>query len=156
MKILFLPLALLLSMGSSPAQAQVSIHLDLGLPVAPRLVVVAPGIQVVEAFQDEVFFHRGWYWCRRPDGWYRARSPRARFNWVEVHRVPRSLIQVPPGHYRNWHHGEMKHNEQRERREFRQERKEEKREHKQDRREERREKKEHKHSGGKDHGRHGG
>ncbi len=97
-------LALLLAFSSSFSQAQVNIHIELGLPAAPRLVVVQPGIQVVEGFHEEVFFRNGWYWCRRHDGWYRARRPQARFEWVEVRRVPRALVQVPPGHYRNWHH----------------------------------------------------
>ncbi len=99
-----LSLALLLAFSPSFAQAQVNIHIELGLPAAPRLVVVQPGIQVVEGFHEEVFFRNGWYWCRRHDGWYRARRPQARFEWVEVRRVPRALVQVPPGHYRNWHH----------------------------------------------------
>jgi len=98
------PLALLLAMGAAPARAQVGIRIELGLPVAPPLVVIQPGIQVVEGFREEVFFHRGWYWCRRPDGWYRSRSPQARFDWVEARRVPGALIRVPVGHYRNWHH----------------------------------------------------
>ncbi len=97
-------LALLLALSPSFAQAQVDIHIDIGLPPLPRLVVVQPGIQVVEGFQEEVFFRDGWYWCRRPNGWYRARRPQARFEWVEVRRVPRALVQVPAGHYRNWHH----------------------------------------------------
>ncbi len=96
-------LALLLSLSPTLAQAQVDIHIDIGLPPIPRLVVVQPGIQVVEGFQEEVFFRGGWYWCRRPNGWYRARRPQSRFEWVEVRRVPRSLVQVPAGHYRNWH-----------------------------------------------------
>lgn len=96
-------LALLLVFSPSLAQAQVDIHIDIGLPPIPRLVVVQPGIQVVEGFQEEVFYRNGWYWCRRPNGWYRARRPQARFEWVEVRRVPRSLVQVPAGHYRNWH-----------------------------------------------------
>jgi len=97
-------LAALLALSPSMARAQVDIHIEIGLPAAPRLVVVQPGIQVVEGFQEEVFFRDGWYWCRRPNGWYRARRPQARFEWVEVRRVPRALVQVPPGHYRNWHH----------------------------------------------------
>jgi hypothetical protein len=84
------------------AQAQVSLHIDIGLPVAPPLVEVAPRVQVVEGFGEEVFFFGGWYWCRRPDGWYRARSPRARFDWIEGRRVPRDLVVIPAGHYRNW------------------------------------------------------
>jgi hypothetical protein len=66
-------------------------------------VLIQPGIQVVEGFREEVFFHGGWYWCRRPDGWYRSRSPQARFGWVDARRVPGALVRMPMGHYRNWH-----------------------------------------------------
>ncbi len=99
-----LSLVLLLALSPTLAQAQVNVHIELGLPAAPRLVVVQPGIQVVEGFREEVFFRNGWYWCRRHDGWYRARRPQAHFEWVEVRRVPRALVLVPRGHYRNWHH----------------------------------------------------
>jgi hypothetical protein len=113
------------------AQAQVSIHLDLGLPPTPRLVSIAPTVQVVEDFEDEVFLHNGWYWCHRPNGWYRARSPRAPFAWVDVRRVPRVLVRVPQGHYRRWHEGDRRHElreRERERREDRLERERERRE----------------------------
>jgi len=104
MRKILLPLAILLTLGASPARAGVNISISLGLPVAPPLVVVAPGIQVVEGFGEEVFFQGGWYWCRRPDGWYRSRSPQARFAWVEGRRVPPGLMRFPAGQYRNWHH----------------------------------------------------
>ena len=132
-----LSLALLLLLAPRPATAQVNLRIELGLPVAPPLVLIQPGIQVVEGFHEEVFFHRGWYWCRRHDGWYRARSPRERFGWVEARRVPGALIRVPPGHYRNWHRearpGEHRGHERRDER--REERREERRD---ERREERR------------------
>ena len=99
-----IPLAFVLALGSTAARAQISLHIDIGLPVAPPLVMVSPGIQVVEGFGEEVFFSAGWYWCRRDNGWYRARSPRARFDWVEARRVPPGLVKVPRGQYRNWHH----------------------------------------------------
>jgi hypothetical protein len=102
---LSLSIAGLLLLGSVPARAQVRVQIDLGLPAAPALVEVQPGIQVVEGFQEEVFFNAGWYWCRRPDGWYRARSARARFDWVDARRVPPSLARMPAGRYRNWHRG---------------------------------------------------
>ena len=128
------PVLFVLALGATPARAQVSLHIELGLPVAPPLVVVAPGIQVVEGFGEEVFFSRGWYWCRRPDGWYRARSPRARFGWVEGRYVPGGLMRIPPGQYRNWHHEEHREMGRREehremgRREEHRERREEHRE----------------------------
>ena len=102
---LSLSLAGLLLLWPAPARAQVRVQIDLGLPAAPPLVEVQPGIQVVEGFQEEVFFSAGWYWCRRPDGWYRARSPRAGFAWVDVRRVPPMLVRMPAGRYRNWHRG---------------------------------------------------
>ncbi len=114
-------LAVLVFLGALPARAQVGVRIELGLPVAPPLVVIQPGIQVVEGFGEEVFFHRGWYWCRRPGGWYRARSPRDRFEWIEGRRVPGALIRVPEGRYRNWRHDgrPMERREVRERREER-------------------------------------
>ncbi len=108
-----LALTCLLLLGTATAQAQINVQIDIGLPPAPPLVVIQPGVQVVEGFQEEVFFDRGWYWCRRPDGWYRAHTPHERFEWVEVHRVPRALVRIPPGHYRNWHHDEAKFHENR-------------------------------------------
>jgi len=112
-----IPVVFVLALGATAARAQVSLHIDLGLPVAPPLVTVSPGIQVVEGFGEKVFFSGGWYWCRRPDGWYRARSPRARFDFIEGRRVPPGLVRFPAGRYRNWHHeerrGEGRHEEHR-------------------------------------------
>jgi len=122
--------ALLFALSAPPALAQVSLHIDIGLPVAPPLVTIGPRIQVVEGFADEVFFSGGWYWCRRGDGWYRARRPRDRFAFVEVRRVPRELIVLPAGHYRHWHRQEHRMERRMERREDRrEERREERREH---------------------------
>jgi len=104
MKKLPFALAGLVFLMPSTAQAQVRLSINLGLPVAPPLVQVQPGIQVVEGFGEEVFFSGGWYWCRRPDGWYRAASPRAPFGWVDARRVPGALVRMPVGRYRNWHH----------------------------------------------------
>jgi hypothetical protein len=99
-----LPLAVILCLCSSAAQAQVHVGIELGLPAAPSLVVVSPGIQVVEGYQGEVFFQGGWYWSRRPDGWYRARSPQDHFGWIDGRNVPGGLRRIPAGRYNNWHH----------------------------------------------------
>jgi len=103
MKSLTLPFALALCLWPSPARAQVRLGISIGLPVAPRMEVISPGIQVVAGFQEEVFLQGGWYWCRRPDGWYRARNSQSHFDYVESRRVPRGLVRMPEGHYRNWH-----------------------------------------------------
>ena len=138
MKMLPLPFALLLFLSPTSGQAQVNIHIDLGLPPVPRLVVIQPGIQVVEGFGEEVFFNSGWYWCRRPNGWYRSRSPRSQFVVVERRRVPAGLMRNPEGHNRNWHKEERKQ----EQRDFREDRKQDQRERKEDRKQEQRERKE--------------
>jgi hypothetical protein len=96
-------LALAALPGTARPQAGVRLQLDLGLPPQPPLVVIQPGIQVVENSNEEVFFTGGWYWVRRDGGWYRARSPRAAFVWVEPRRVPVGLVRLPPpGHYRHF------------------------------------------------------
>ena len=123
-----LPFALLLAFAGPAARAQVHVHIDLGLPLLPPLVTVSPGVQVVEGFNDEVFLYGGWYWCRRPDGWYRSRTPRDHFMWIEGRRVPGPLVRVPAGRYRNWHHEEHREMARERREERREVRHEERRE----------------------------
>ena len=106
-------LALALSLAVSAAapaaaSAQVAVNVQIGLPVSPPLVVVQPGVQVVQDFDEEVFFTSGWYWCRRGDRWYRARGPRAAFVYVEPRHVPVAIRRLPPGQYKHWHKAEAK------------------------------------------------
>jgi len=127
-------LALLLAASLCPAlaSAQVDLQIHLGLPVAPPLVVVQPGIQVVPAFEEEVFFHRGWYWARRGPSWYRARSPQVAFAYVEPRLVPAPLVRLPPGHYRQYRAGERhawKEQEKAERKAWKRHEKEERKAH---------------------------
>jgi hypothetical protein len=70
--------------------------------------LISPGIQVVAGSQEEIFLQGGWYWCRRPDGWYRSRTPNAHFDWIESRRVPMGLARMPIGRYRNWHRDGMR------------------------------------------------
>jgi hypothetical protein len=97
-------LAAVLALLPLPALAQVHVGIQLGLPAVPQMVVVSPGIQVMEGYEGEVFLQGGWYWCRRPDGWYRSNSPRGNFGWVDARRVPGGLSRIPAGRYHNWHH----------------------------------------------------
>jgi hypothetical protein len=108
MKRLAFLLALALSAVPALARAQVGVQIHVGLPAAPPLVVVRPGIQVVENYDEEVFYTGGWYWVRRDNGWYRARGPRAAFVYCEPHRVPGGLVRLPPGQYRHWHRAEAR------------------------------------------------
>jgi hypothetical protein len=69
----------------------------------PPMVVVQPGVQVVEDYDEEVFFTGGWYWHRGPNGWwYRTHSYRGGWVAVPPRHVPGMLVRLPPGHYRHW------------------------------------------------------
>jgi hypothetical protein len=52
----------------------------------PPMVVMAPGMWVVEDSPDEVFFYDGWYWTQTDDRW----------------RVPARFYANAPGHYRHF------------------------------------------------------
>lgn len=93
--------------------AVAQVRVEIGLPVirfevAPPLVVVAPGVQVVEDYDDEVFFVDGWYWVRRDQHWYRAHDHHGQWVVVEHHHVPASIVRLPPGQYKKFHgkHGD--------------------------------------------------
>ena len=85
-----------------PALAQIQVGIRIGLPPIPTLVVIQPGVQVVQDFDDEVFVHDGVYWARRGDRWYRARGPQTEFVVVETRLVPEPVRRLPPGHYRRY------------------------------------------------------
>jgi hypothetical protein len=85
-----------------PARAQAQVSIRFGLPPLPSLVVIQPGVQVVQDYDDEVFVHGGVYWARRGDHWYRARGPQAEFVLVESRLVPEPVRRLPPGHYRRF------------------------------------------------------
>ena len=104
MKYGILPFTLLLALAPAPALAGVGFQLNIGIQAgAPPLAPVGPGVQVLEGCPEEVFFSAGWYWCRRPDGWYRARGLRDRFDWVDARHVPHGMMLRPAGYYRDWH-----------------------------------------------------
>lgn len=103
-----LPLtALLLVLAARPAPAaaaEVEVHagFKIPLPEVPRLVVIQPGVKVVQDFDDEVFIHEDVYWARRGDRWYRAPDRHAKFVVVETRLVPEPLRRLPPGRYRHY------------------------------------------------------
>lgn len=94
-----------------PALAQVQVQIQIptitfGVP--PALVVVQPGVQVVEDYDEEIFFVDNFYWVRRGPRWYRTTDYRG--GWVAVDgRVPRALVRMPPGRYRHYRHGDHDH-----------------------------------------------
>ena len=149
MRTIALCVAVLIGLPSA-ASAQAMVDIRVNLPaVLPRLVVVSPGVQVVPEVQEEVFFHDGWYWCRRDAYWYRSRDYRGGWVVVPGRAVPQRLVALPPpGHYRNW-----KAEKEHEKAERKAERRAEKRREHEERREEREERHEHGHGHGHDHDR---
>ena len=94
-------------LGSSAAMAQVSI--DVSMPsihfeVRPPLVVVEPGVQVVEDCDDEVYYVNEYYYVRKGPNWFRTRDHRGHWVRVEERYVPVRVVRAPPGKYRRYHH----------------------------------------------------
>lgn len=96
------------ALSSSLGFAQVQVRIDVptitfGAP--PPLVVVQPGVQVVEDSDDEVYFVDGVYWVHRGPRWYRARDHRGSWVLVDGPNVPATIVRLPPGQYRRYKHG---------------------------------------------------
>src|SRR5512147_920149 len=91
----------------TPGAAQISvgagIGIDISFPAPPPLVVVAPGIQVVPEYEEEVYFVNNWYWVRRDDSWYRTRDYRGHWAPVRTVYVPGHLHRIQPGRYRHYY-----------------------------------------------------
>jgi hypothetical protein len=99
------------------AAAQVNVQVQIATPTIrfetrPVLVEVSPGVQVVEDYDDEVFFVDGWYWYRSGPGWYRTRDHRGGWVVVQERSVPRTLVRIPHGRYKHYR-GKGQVNEQR-------------------------------------------
>jgi hypothetical protein len=89
--------------SATPADAQVRIR--LGFPaVLPPLVQVEPGVRVVQDYDEEIFFTRGYYWVQHDGSWYRARDHRGTWYLVRPGRLPPQLVRHEPGRYRRWQH----------------------------------------------------
>lgn len=140
-------------LGPSPVLAQVHAEFHVDLPVVlPPLVVISPGVQVVPDQSEEVFFHDGYYWCRRDGRWWRSRHHREGWVMIEPRHVPPGLSRIPPGKYKRWHGppGPRPAAYQEGKKERHERWKEEKRERKEERKEEKREGKGHGHGRGHD------
>jgi hypothetical protein len=110
MKTTALAALLVFALLPSPSPAQVSLRVELGVPLppAPSMVVIQPGVQVVAGYPEEVFFTGGYYWLRRDEAWYRSIHPRTGFVYLPPSRVPPGLVRLPPGHYRNYSKAQAK------------------------------------------------
>ncbi|WP_043321510.1 hypothetical protein [Corallococcus coralloides] len=93
----------------SMAFGQVRVDLNVKLPdivfsTPPPLVVVQPGVQVVEDYDEDLYIVDDAYWVRRDGRWYRARDYRGGWEVVEERRVPVTVVKLPPGRYKKWKH----------------------------------------------------
>ena len=109
--------------GTKDATAGVHVGISIGLPPpfviqAPPPVVVIPGtyVYLVPGVDVDILFYHG-YWYRPYEGrWYRASSYNGPWAYLEIGRVPRALITLPPDYrrvppgYRRIPHGEMREN----------------------------------------------
>lgn len=104
------------------AVAGVGVSVNIGLPPlvfsAPPAVIVIPGTYVYSVPDIEVglFFYQG-FWYRPHEGrWYRASSYNGPWAYVEISRVPRVVVDLPPRSWRvppGYHripHAEMRGN----------------------------------------------
>jgi hypothetical protein len=110
MKAYLLAASVSMVMVPHATRAQVSLRVELGVPLppSPTLVVLQPGIQVVAGYPEEVFLVGNYYWLRRDATWYRSIHPRSGFLLVAPAHVPGSLSRLPPGHFRNYSKAQAK------------------------------------------------
>lgn len=130
-------MTLLTLMLLSQVQVQVNIPLPtIRFPAPPAVVVVEPGIQIIEDQDDEIFVVDGVYWTRRDNRWFKSPDHTGRWVHVEPALAPPHLVKVPWGRYKRYKHAkkEMKEDRQ-ELREDRKELKEDRKELKEDRKE---------------------
>lgn len=98
-------LVLAAALSAAPVFAQVQITIPLPtitFSAPPPLVVVQPGVQVVEDYDEEVYFVDSWYWVRRDGRWFRARDYRGGWAVVDAPRVPATIVRLPPGQYKRF------------------------------------------------------
>lgn len=96
--------------GSALAQVEVVVTPpSLRFEVQPALVVVSPGLMVVEDYPEEVFFVSGWYWHKKGPHWFRARDWRGGWVAAPYKIVPGSLVKLSPGKYRHFKVKQAKH-----------------------------------------------
>ncbi|MFP2896186.1 hypothetical protein [Corallococcus sp. 4LFB] len=105
MKRLFAALVLLPSMAFGQVRVDIDVKLpDIVFSTPPPLVVVQPGVQVVEDYDEDLYVVDDAYWVRRDGRWYRARDYRGGWEVVEERRVPVTVVKLPPGRYKRWKH----------------------------------------------------
>jgi hypothetical protein len=105
------------------ARVNVSIGVNLGVPVtpvvvtaepqefeeAPQVVFVTPGVYIVPDSPEEIFFSAGLYWTLRDGSWYQCRGHHQKWVRTRGDRVPPTIMRMPRGRYKNWHENNPRH-----------------------------------------------
>ena len=79
------------------------VTVSIGWQAPPPLIIVSPGVQVVQDYDDEVFFIDGYYWVERDGGWYHSRDHHGNWVFVERSHVHSWLVQPRArGQYKHW------------------------------------------------------
>lgn len=98
--------------GSTRTYLGFTVGVSSNAPPPPRLyfrdeprvqVVVSSGVRVVEAPDPDcdLFVTGGVYYLYRSGYWYRSRQYDGDYQVIEVTRVPRAVLEVPPRYWRN-------------------------------------------------------
>jgi hypothetical protein len=70
----------------------------------PDLVLVEPGVYVIQDYDEPVFYSEGSYWWYSSGVWYSSRVHTG--GWVRVHRPPVMIGRIHrPNTYVHWHAG---------------------------------------------------
>jgi hypothetical protein len=100
--------AMLAGNGAAGVNVNIGINVPppppLFIPAPPDVVVIpntyayfAPGVDV------DIIFYGGYWYRPYEDHWFRARSYNGPWRYIEKHRIPRYIIQLPPDFRRSYH-----------------------------------------------------
>jgi hypothetical protein len=87
--------------GSAQAGVDVGVSINIGPPpivvAEPPEVVMVPrsNVYFVPSVRFDVFFHDGYWWSPRGDGWYRSRAYNGPWRIIERRHVPGPVVRVP-------------------------------------------------------------
>lgn len=97
--LLAVAIAVALPATSSCGSAEVGVAATVA---SPRLVWIAPGVWVLEDYDQSVFFYDGFYWWWSDGIWYR--SDFYTDGWIRVAVVPRPVLHIRhPRRYVRYH-----------------------------------------------------
>lgn len=91
-----LTLALLASLAA-PTTACGPAQVEVAATVPSRLVLIAPGVWVVEDHPYAVYYVDGWYWTYRDGMWLRSYYADGAFAPVAFRIVPPMIVQIEVG-----------------------------------------------------------